>query len=92
MANDTTGNPWKLDTAGVIRTKPVTIKAMEWRPTTAGDDISVTSNDGSEIWAFKALAADSNGGIEYKWPGKDVAFSGFNLVTIDNGNLKVYVE
>ena len=92
MANDTTGNPWKLDTAAVIRTKPVTIKAMEWRPTTAGDDISVLANDGSEIWAFKALAADTNGGIDYKWPGDNITFSGFNLSVIDHGTLRVYVE
>ena len=91
MPNDTTGNPWKLDTAAVITTKPVTIKAMEWRPTTSGDDISVTSNDGSEIWAFKALAADTNEGIDYKWPGQDMTFNGLNLVTIDNGTLRVYV-
>jgi hypothetical protein len=35
MANDTTGNPWALDQAGVIQTRPVTIKNMVWNsPTT----------------------------------------------------------
>ena len=92
MANDTTGNPWKLDTAAVIQTKPVTIKAMVWTPTADGDDIDIQSNDGSEIWSFKAIAGTTNEEIAYEWPGKDITFQGFNLVTIDAGTLKVYIE
>lgn len=92
MSNDTTGNPWVLDTAGVIQTRPITIKAMKYTPTTAGDDLLVEDNAGHDIWKFKAVAADANEQIEYFWAGKDITFSGFNLTTIDHGTLTVYIE
>jgi hypothetical protein len=91
MANDTTGNPWSLDTAGVIQTRPLTIKSMEWNsPTTDTHTLDVTDNAGHKIWAKTAIAGGS--GIDYAWEKSDVSFKGFNLVTIDSGTLYVYVE
>jgi hypothetical protein len=95
MANDITGNPWKLDTAAVIQTTPVKVKAMEWRPVTAaGDDLSVTDNAGHEIWTEKALAVDANGQISYVWPcnaGGGNSCNGFEVTTIDSGILRVWL-
>ena len=88
MANDTTGNPWVLDTAGVITTNPFVVKRMVWTPTTAGDDILVNDNSGT-VWSLKALAADSNQGIEYERVLENT-INGLNLVTIDHGTLYIY--
>ena len=91
MANSTTGNPWALADAGVIQTRPVTIKSMVWNsPTTATHTLAVTDNAGHEIWSETAIAGGT--GINYPWFGKDTNFSGFNLVTIDSGTLYVYIE
>ncbi len=94
MSNETTGNPWVLDTAAVIKTTPVKVKSMEWRPVTAsGDDLSVTDNSGHEIWTEKAIAVDSDGMISYVWPqnGEGLSCGGFTLTTIDSGTLRVWI-
>ena len=89
--NVTTGNPWALDTAGVIQTRPVTIKSMTWNsPTTATHTLDVTDNAGHKIWAETASAGGT--GLNYEWNKQDITFSGFNLVTIDSGTLYVYIE
>ena len=95
MSNDTTGNPWTLDTAATIKTTPLRVMAMEWRPVTAaGDDLSVTDNGGSEVWTEKAIAVDSNGEISYNWPlnAQGASVNGFTLTTIDSGTLRVWVK
>ena len=94
MANNTTGTPWKLDTAAVIRTMPLKIKSMAWNPTGDGDDLLVTDNGDHEVWSYKALAGDASEQIEYRWPLEGTAghtINGFNLVTIDSGTLRVWV-
>ena len=91
MANDTTGNPWALDTAGVIQTRPVTIKSMTWNsPTTDTHTCIVQDNAGHKIWTETALAGGT--GINYEWNKQDITFAGFDLNTIDSGILYVYVE
>ena len=89
MANDTTGNPWVLDTAGVITTNPFVVKRMVWTPTTVSDDILVQDNSGGTVWSLKAIAADSNQGISYELV-LDGSLNGLNLVTIDHGTLYIY--
>ena len=64
MANVTTGNPWVLETAGEITTKPLRVLNMIWGPTTDGDDLLVVDNGGNTLWSLKAIAADANKGIE----------------------------
>ena len=91
MANDSTGNPWKLDTAATISTSPVFVKYMRWTPTTDGDDLLVVNNAGDYVWSIKAIAADSNQAIDYKeeingW------VNGFIITTIDNGTLYVHIK
>ena len=96
MANDITGNPWVLDTgsATAIRTSPIKVKSMEWRPETAvGDDLAVTDNAGHELWTEKALAVDSDGQLAFYWAqnGEGMSCNGFTLATIDSGKLRVWI-
>jgi len=91
MANDTTGTPWTLDTAGVITTNSVYVKRIIWTPTTDGDDILIQDNGGHNVWAYKAIAASSNQEIEYERV-IDGPVSGFNLATLDHGTVYVYIR
>ena len=91
MANSTTGNPWVLDTAGSIATVPTKVLRMVWTPTTDGDDLLVVDNSGGTVWSLKAIAADTNEGIEYT-KELDCSINGITLTTIDNGTLYVYVN
>ena len=90
MANDLTGNPLSITDAAVIYTRPTKIKKMTWIPATDGDDLDCTSNDGSKIWSFKAIAAGSDIIYEIDF-GEGMVFSGLNVVTIDDGTLYVYL-
>ena len=91
MTNAYAGKPWTLDTAEVVSTNNVYITKMVYTPTTAGDDLLVQANDGSNIWKFKAIAGDASEQIEYVKDIDDYV-NGFNLVTIDNGTLYVHVR
>jgi len=87
----TTGNPWISATAETVTDKPFFCKRMVWYPTTTGDDISVTDNGGNVIWSYKAIAADSNGGIPYELE-IDTVLNGLVVATIDHGSLYIYVR
>lgn len=89
MSNSATGNPWTLDTVGVIQTSPLFIKKILWTPTTDGDDILIQDNAGHNVWKLKALAADANEAIVYTID-LNTSINGFNLVTLDNGTVYVY--
>jgi hypothetical protein len=91
MANSTNGNPWTLDGAATITTENVFVKYMIYTPTTDGDDLLVETNDGSDIWKFKAIAGDTNQQIQYRHD-VDEYVNGFKLTTIDNGTLYVHVR
>lgn len=91
MANSTTGNPWTLDTTGVITTNPTYVKRIRWTPTTDGDDILIQDNGSSNVWKLKALAADANEAILYEIE-IDGIVNGINLVTLDNGTVYVYIK
>ena len=88
MANITTGNPWILDTAGTITTKPIRVRRLRWTPTTDGDDLAVTDNGGNSIWSLKAIAADSNQGLGYTLE-LGGSLNGLTVGTIDHGTLYV---
>ena len=89
--NDTTGNPWKFDSAdvGVITTNPLWIKRITWTPEADADDILITDNSGHEVWSKKAIAATSDQEIEYETVIEG-SVNGFNLVTLDSGTVRVY--
>jgi hypothetical protein len=90
MANVTTGQIWKLDTAAVIKTSPLHVKRMIWdSPTTSGHDIVVQNNAGDMVWEMKAIAGGT--GITYEREVND-SINGFNLATIDSGTLYVHIS
>ena len=91
MANDLTGNPLKIDTAAEITTNPTHVFRMIWTPTTTGDDILVEDNAGNDLWAYKAVAGDSNQAIEYKREF-DCQVNGITVTTIDNGTLYIFIR
>ena len=90
MANDTTANPWVLDTAGVISTGLVTILEMLYKPSAAADDLTVLDNGGKTIWDVNALAAAEVGNETFSVPGYTA--NGFNLSVIDGGTLYVWIK
>lgn len=91
MANNTTGNPWILDTAGVITTQPVNVITMEWVPNAADDDLTINDTSGNVIWDRDALTGGT-AGMEKFGPSKFFRANGFNLSVIDGGTLYVYVK
>jgi len=89
MSNVTTGNPWVIDTAAEITTNPVKVKRMIWSPTTGGDDLLVVDNGGNTLFKLKALAADTNQGIEYERVFES-SVNGITITTIDHGTLYIH--
>lgn len=85
MANSITGNPWKLDTTGVITTAPVYIKNLMWVNATTGS-LVITDNAGRDIIRDTWSATKNLNYGEIKW------IAGMNLVTIGSGELIVVVH
>lgn len=84
MANSLTGNPWKIDTAGVISTAGVHAKNIIWLGGTGS--LVIVDNAGRDIvrdtWAS---SQDHNYG-EFKW------VQGMNVTTIGGGEVIVVVH
>lgn len=90
MANDTTGNPWSIDTAGVLTTRPVAVDRIIWEsPTADGDDIDIVNNAGHKVYTIKAIAGGT--GISYEREIGNVV-AGINVATIDSGTLYIYIR
>lgn len=93
MSNATTGNPWILDTAGVITKNNVWLEKMVYVPNAADNDLIVEDNAGLVVWQVRAIAASANNesvGMEtFEGP---MLMNGFELATIDAGSLRVYLR
>ena len=86
MANDITGNPWKLDTPGLIANWQVHIKNLVWVNATTGETVLLQDMAGRDV--LRAIfndAGDNNFG-EFKW------VEGLNLVTIGGGELLLVIH
>jgi hypothetical protein len=95
MANVITGNPWILDTAGVITTNPTSIAKIRYYPNAADNDLSIGHGDGTVVWVTRAIATASSNestGQEEIVFDPPLAFSGFKVNTIDAGTVYVYVN
>jgi outer membrane protein assembly factor BamB len=93
VANNTTGNPWILDTAAVLSTNLVYVDKMVYIPNAADNDLIVEDNAGKVIWQVRAIAASAN----YESVGMEtfdgpILCNGFEVATIDGGSLKVYLR
>ncbi len=88
MANDTSRKPWFLDTAAVITTDRIRVRALRWVDgTTAGHTCLIEDSNGEQIWQSHANGDNFIDGQDYGREGKD--FQGFELSAIDSGNLYV---
>lgn len=87
MANNITGNPWSLDTVGVITTSGVHIKNLVWaNGTTDGDALLIQDNAGRDIIRAKwQTEGDNNFGV-FNW------VQGLNLVTLVSGKVFINVH
>lgn len=87
MANDITGNPWSLDTSGVINRSPVHVKNLVWANGAAdGDALLIQDNVGRDILRAKYQSTGNNNFGVFSW------VEGFNLVTIGSGKIFVVVH
>ena len=83
MANDATGNPWVLDTAGSIYTHDLTIKKMEWHPNAAADSLEVRHDKTQKvIWKRTALTGGTAGIETWDAPNGEFHAQGFDLESV----------
>jgi hypothetical protein len=86
MANDISGNPWRITTAGTTLKSKVRIKNVLWTGGAAGNVLIIQDNIGRDIirdvWA---TGQDHNYG-ELSW------VAGFNVVQIDGGEVLVSIQ
>jgi hypothetical protein len=92
MANSTAGNIWFVDTAASLRTNPLYVHKMWWKPAAAGDDILIEDAGGNDIWKYKAIAGDTNLNIPYEWPGQPGILNGIVVTTLDSGELYIQIN
>lgn len=93
MANDLSGNPWIVDTAGVIAVDPLRVTKMRWHPNAADNDLLVSHGDGAVVWPIRAIAAASSNesvGCEEINFSPPFPFRGLKVVSIDAGTLYVF--
>uniref|UniRef100_A0A6H1ZTH6 Uncharacterized protein n=1 Tax=viral metagenome TaxID=1070528 RepID=A0A6H1ZTH6_9ZZZZ len=95
MANLTAGNPLYGYEAGVLTTKQVKIKAIEWvsdqtatADIAAADDVLLSDANGQRVWGKRAVW-DGDGDY-VPFPDGLVA-NGLTVTTIDGGYLYVYI-
>lgn len=86
MANVITGNPWKLDTPGVIANWMVHIKNLVWVNATDGATVVLVDNAGRDVLRATFTAAGDNNFGEFKW------VEGLNLTTLTAGELLLIIH
>jgi hypothetical protein len=88
MANDLTGSPYKIDTAGVITTDKIFVNQMVWQePAAAEDDLVVSDANARTLWDENAYIGGNGVSIE-----QDINHfcDGITVDTIDSGILFIY--
>lgn len=87
MANDISGNPWSLDTPGVISRSQTHIKNLVWaNGATDGDALLIQDSVGRDVLRAKwATQGNNNFGV-FSW------VEGFNLVTLASGKVFVVIH
>ena len=90
MANSTKTNPLVLDTAGVVLTGPVSIRAIRVIYGADDDDVSLSDSKGNSVFLGKATHIESAGNSESLTIPGCIKVDGLTATTIDSGS-KVYV-
>lgn len=88
MANDTSRNPWALDSVGVVTTDRIRVKSIRWyaKGASAGEDVQVEDNNGEIIFISVATGANYT---EAELIEED--FDGLEVAVIDSGTLYVRI-
>lgn len=87
MANNLTGNPWFVDTAGVIWHGNVYIKDIIWNKPTAGGALKIVDDAGRTVIDTVANASDPMFDFgTLSW------ISGLNVVTLASGSLSIFIN
>jgi hypothetical protein len=87
MANNITGNPWYLDTVGVIWHGNVYVKNIIWNKPTAGTALIILDDAGRTILNTVANTNDPMFDFgQFSW------VNGFNLATLASGTLSVVIQ
>lgn len=91
MANLLTGQPWKLDTPGIITVDRVRIGKLRWvaEGASAGDNVVLSDAAGRVFW--EATASGANADIESDtFDGRAGDCQGVTLTTINSGKLYLH--
>jgi len=84
MANNITGNPWTIDTPGVISTAGVHIKNILWL--NGAGTLVIVDNAGRDIVRDAWAATQDHNYGEFKW------VQGMNVTTIGGGEVVVVIH
>ena len=91
MANDTSRNPWSIDTASAtdLTTDWVNVRNLQWiGASAAAQECVVTDQNGQVIW--RRLAQGANQDFETEFQGKyGRPINGFRVSTLGGGTLYV---
>ena len=94
MSNNTTVNPWILDTTGKVTDDPVRVAALYFFPSAASEDCIVKDRDNNTIWSVRSKAAAAGGGETYAVESiqfnPPVSVGGFVVSAIGSGTVRVY--
>jgi len=89
MANESAGQPWVLDSTGLVTASNVYIKTIYWTPGSNSDDLIIHDNSGRvilDVDASSGIAADP---LPYGFSIHSYV-QGFVVNTIDGGTIYVY--
>lgn len=96
MANDTSGNPFYIDTAEAVTTRSVTIQGIAWVGNdTAGDDIAaeddfeLTDKNGLILFSKRAIAGGDDAFVSFPF---GLTVSGITCTAIDGGVAYIYIR
>lgn len=86
MANDISGNPWSIDTVGIIWHGNVYIKELIWNKPAAGATLKIVDDAGRTVLDTVANANDPMFAFgTLSW------VRGINVVTMSSGNLSFFI-
>ena len=88
MANDLAGSPYKIDTAGFVTNRLLTVLQIVWQePSAAGQNLLVLDSNGRILWEETTLAGGTGVSIEQDI---NTRCDGIDVPTIDSGTLYIY--
>ena len=88
MANDLTGNPWVIDTIGVLTTSPTFVERVAWKnASTQGHTTKIVDSRGDTVFEHFAPGAVTN----VSEPIMHI-YDGLEVTTLQSGKLYILVR